>query len=103
MRFVPVCTFLALSAIQAFGAAADGKVVYDAKCKSCHAADGSGNPSISKMMKVTLRPLGSADVQAQSDADLSAIITDGKGKMPKQALTAAQAKDVVAYLRTMKK
>jgi len=103
MRFLPVCAFLALSAVQAFGAAADGKAVYDTKCKSCHAADGTGNPAIAKMMKVTMRPLGGADVQAQSDADLNAAITNGKGKMPKQTVTPAQATDLVAFIRTLKK
>jgi len=104
MRFLPVCAFLALSAVQAFGAAAaDGKAVFDMKCKSCHAADGSGNPAIAKMMKVTMRPLGSADVQAQSDAALTAIIDNGKGKMPKQTVTPAQAKDLIAFIRTLKK
>jgi mono/diheme cytochrome c family protein len=104
MRLLPVCAvFLAWSAGQAFGAAADGKAVFDAKCKSCHGADGSGNPTIAKMMKVTLRPLGSAEVQAKSDADLKKDITQGNGKMKAQTVTAKQADDVVAYLRTLKK
>ena len=51
-----------------------------------------------------LRDLGSADVQSQSDADLTGIITNGKGKMPKYdgKLTADQIKDVVKYIRTLK-
>jgi mono/diheme cytochrome c family protein len=55
-----------------------------------------------KTMK--LRDLGSADVQGQSDADLTGIITNGKGKMPKYdgKLTADQIKDVVKYIRTLK-
>ncbi len=104
MRFLPVCAvFLTLGAVQAFGAAAEGKAVFDAKCKSCHGADGSGNPAIAKMMKVTMRPLGSADVQSKSDAELKKIITEGTGKMKAQTLTAKQADDVVAYIRTLKK
>ena len=55
-----------------------------------------------KAMK--LRDLGSADVQGQSDADLTTIITNGKGKMPKYdgKLTADQISDVVKYIRTLK-
>jgi mono/diheme cytochrome c family protein len=105
MRFLPVCAaFLALGAVQAFGAVADGKAVFDSKCKTCHGADGSGNPAIAKMMKVTLRPLGSAEVQAKSDAELKKDITEGNGKMkPITGLAAKSLDDVVAYLRTLKK
>jgi cytochrome c6 len=105
MRLLPVCAvFLALAAAPVFGAsAAEGKTVYTTKCKMCHGADGSGNPNIAKMMKVTLQPLGSAEVQSKSDAELKKIITGGTGKMRPQSLTATQADDVVAYLRTLKK
>ncbi len=104
MRFLPVCAvLLVLGAGHAFGAAADGKVVYDSKCKSCHGADGSGNPTIAKMMKVTMRPLGSPEVQEKSDAELKKEIIQGTGKMKAQAVTPKQADDVVAYLRTLKK
>jgi len=72
--------------------------VYKAKCAACHGADGS---------KATMgsKPLGGADVQGMSDADLSAAITNGKGKMPayKGKLTDAQISDLVAYIRTLKK
>jgi mono/diheme cytochrome c family protein len=98
MRFLPVCAvFLALGAAQAFGAAADGKAVYDAKCKMCHKPDGSGMPAMK------MRALGSAEVQAKSDADLKKDITAGTGKMKAQAVTDAQAADLVAYIRTLKK
>jgi mono/diheme cytochrome c family protein len=97
MRFLPVCAvLLASAAVQAFGAAADGKAVYDAKCKACHKPDGSG------MAAMKMRPLGSAEVQAKSDADLKKDITAGNGKMKAQAVTDAQAADLVAYIRTLK-
>lgn len=98
MRFLPVCAaFLALGAVQVFGAAADGKATYDAKCKGCHKADGSGMPAMK------MRALGSAEVQAKSDADLKKDITAGTGKMKPQTVTDPQAADLVAYIRTLKK
>jgi len=98
MRFLPVCAvFLALGAVQAFGGATEGKAVYDAKCKMCHKADGSG------MAAMKMQPLGSPEVQAKSDAELKKDIATGVGKMRPVTLTGAQAADVVAYIRTLKK
>ena len=98
MRLLSACAvFLAVGAVQAFGAAAEGKAVYDVKCKACHKADGSG------MAAMKMRPLGSADVQAKSDAELKKDITAGNGKMKPVAVTDAQAADLVAYIRTLKK
>ena len=76
--------------------------IYKVKCAMCHGADGKGDTSTGKMMKI--RDLGSADVQSQSDADLAKIITNGKGKMPKYEgkLTADQINDLVKYIRTFK-
>jgi mono/diheme cytochrome c family protein len=84
--------------------AKDGEPVYAAKCKNCHGADGAGNPAIAKMMNVTMKPLGSAEVQAKSDADLKGVITAGIGKMkPVAGVSATDADNVVAYIRTLKK
>jgi len=84
--------------------AKEGEMVYNGKCKNCHGADGSGNPAIAKMMNVSLKPLGSAEVQRQSDADLKAVITNGTGKMkPVSGISAADADNLVSYLRTLKK
>jgi len=88
----------------AAASAKDGEAIYAAKCKNCHAADGSGNPAIAKMMNVTMKPLGSAEVQAKSDADLKAVVTMGMGKMkPVSGVLAGDADNVVAYIRTLKK
>jgi len=87
--------------------AADAKAGQDAfakSCKSCHGTDGTPNPAIAKMMKVDMKNLGSAEVQALSDADLAKIITDGKGKMkPVKTVSGPAVDNVVAYIRTLKK
>jgi len=95
-----------LLAVPAFaqGDAAAGKEIFSKKCASCHGAAGEGKESVAKMMKVELRPLGSKEVQARSDADLKKDILQGKGKMkPVAGVDAKAADDVVAYMRTLKK
>jgi len=79
-----------------------GGDTFKAKCAMCHGADGKGETAMGKTLKI--RDLGSADVQAQSDADLTNIVTNGKGKMPKYdgKLTKDQISDVVKYIRTLK-
>jgi mono/diheme cytochrome c family protein len=98
-----VLTVLAFTLVFSTWSLADsGADTFKAKCAMCHGADGKGDTSMGKTMK--LRDLGSADVQGQSDADLIGIITNGKGKMPKYdgKLTADQIKDLVKYIRTLK-
>ena len=99
--------FLLLGTTAAGVIAADakaGQAAYDKSCKNCHGTDGSGNAAVAKMMKVDLRALGSKEVQAESDADLTKVITAGKGKMkPVAAVSAADADNVVAYVRTFRK
>ena len=81
----------------------DGAAVFKAKCASCHGPDGSGLTGMGKAMK--LRDLGSADVQKQSDGELTTITTDGKGKMPayKGKISDDEIKQVIAFMRTLKK
>ena len=82
----------------AAGDATAGKAVYDKACKSCHGADGTPNAGIAKSLKVEMKHLGSADVQASSDDALKKAITDGQGKMkPVKSVSGKAADDVVAY------
>lgn len=83
------------------GDALKGKTVYSSKCSLCHGDSGEGKPAIAKMFKVTMCTLGSKEVQARNDADLEKIILKGNGKMKPVALKAAEAADVIAYLRTL--
>jgi len=86
-------------ALPPMAAAQSGADTYKAKCAMCHGADGSGKAAMGT------KDLGSAEIQKMSDADLTGVVTNGKGKMPayKGKLTDAQIKDVVAYIRTLKK
>lgn len=80
-----------------------GAALYKTKCAACHGADGKGDTAVGKADKI--RDLSSADVQQQSDADLTAVITAGKGKMPAygKSLKPDQVKDLVAYIRSLGK
>jgi cytochrome c6 len=80
-----------------------GAATYKTKCAACHGADGKGETSIGKTNKI--RDLSSADVQQQSDADLTGIITTGKGKMPAygKSLKPDQVKELVTYIRSLAK
>ena len=80
-----------------------GAVLYKTKCATCHGADGKGGTAVGKANKI--RDLSSADVQQQSDADLTTVITAGKGKMPAygKSLKPDQVKDLVAYIRSLAK
>jgi len=84
-------------------AADDAASLYKAKCAGCHAPDGSGNSPVGKAMKAP--DLRSDDVQKKSDAELIALTTDGKGKMPayKGKLTDDQIKGLVGYVRELGK
>jgi cytochrome c6 len=99
---VIVLTAAMLLIVPAAFAAADGAALYKAKCASCHGADGSGQTAMGKAMK--LRDLRSAEVQKLSDAELTKVTADGKGKMPayKGKLTDDEIKALVAHMRTLK-
>jgi mono/diheme cytochrome c family protein len=84
-------------------AASEGEATYNSKCAGCHGPDGSGQTSMGKMMK--LGDLRSAEVQKKTDAELVAIITNGKSPMPAygKQLDKEKIQQVVAYLRELAK
>ena len=96
-----VGTLLAGTCLLSAPARADtaaGEAMFKAKCAACHGADGKGKEA----MKTT--DMAAANVQKMSDADLAGIITSGKGKMPAfKTLTPEQVKDLVGYIRSLKK
>jgi cytochrome c6 len=99
-----LCLACALIFIVGASARADDSAsLFKTKCAACHGADGSANTSMGKSLKI--RDLGSAEVQKQTDAQLTEIISDGKSPMPayKGKLTEEQIKGLVAYIRSLKK
>jgi cytochrome c6 len=100
----PILVAAALFCFAALPAhAQDGASLFKAKCAACHGADGKGEGSMGKALKV--RDLTSDDVQNQTDAELTDITMNGKGKMPayKGKLTDDQIKQVIAFVRSLKK
>jgi cytochrome c6 len=81
----------------------EAAALFKSKCAGCHSPDGSGSGPAGKAMH--LRNLGSAEVQKQSDAELTAITANGKGSMPayKGKLTDEQIKQVVSFIRSLAK
>ena len=59
---------------------------------------------MAKAMKVEMKDLKSAEVQAIGEADFQKVITMGKGKMHAiPAVTGAGVDDVIAYVHSLKK
>ena len=83
-------------------AAADGAAVFKAKCAMCHGADGSASTGVGKSMG--LKPLRTPEVQKISNADLTALVSTGKGKMPayQGKLSNDEISAVVKYVKTLK-
>ena len=79
--------------------AAAGAAIYSSKCRTCHGADGTGNPGMAKAMKVEFKPLASA-----ADADLKKAVTAGTGKMkPVAGIASADLDNLVAAIHALKK
>lgn len=78
-----------------------GENVYKAKCAMCHGPDGTGNTPAGKTTKA--RDLCSDDVKKETDEEWTAIITNGKNKMPAydKKISADEMKAVIAYMRSL--
>lgn len=100
MKRALICIVLLTLALSPV-AFADGAAIFKTKCQVCHGPDGSGQTPIGKNLK--LADLHSPEVQKMSDAELTKLLTDGKGKMPASKLSPDDIKAVIAFLRTLKK
>lgn len=80
-----------------------GETLYKTKCAMCHGPDGKGEVPMGK--KLNARNLGSTEVQSQSDAQLTDVVTKGKNKMPayEGKLSKDQITQLVAYIRELGK
>ena len=90
---------LILFSMNAKADAQAGAATFKTKCVSCHGVDGKGKAALKT------QDMNSAAVQQMSDAELTAITTDGKGKMPAygKSLKPDQIKDLVDYIRSLAK
>ena len=83
-----------------------GADLFKAKgCPFCHGASGTGDTAMGK--KNNIRDFHSDAVQSQTDEQLVMTIRDGKGPVSasahkSKALSAEQARSVVAWIRTLK-
>jgi mono/diheme cytochrome c family protein len=108
-KSVILATALGLFAIpsafpQGKGNASEGKDAFLKHCAACHGADGNGKEAVAKLLKVTIPPLGSKDVQSLSDDGIRKVITEGKGKMkPVRDLSKADLANLTAFIRTLQK
>ncbi len=104
MRITVILLVVALTCTAAF--AGGPPASYTKNCQSCHGADGTPSPMGAKMGAPVL---GSADVQKLTDDQLSkAILTsEGHVKFPHnystKGLSADDAKQIVAFIRSLKK
>ncbi|MBI4873950.1 MAG: cytochrome c [Acidobacteria bacterium] len=95
----PIVSVLAILLISLPAAAASVADNYKAKCVMCHGPDGSASTPMGK--KLAVRDLRSAEIQSQTDAQLSAMIENGKGKMPGQKgrLSKDELRQLVTHIR----
>jgi mono/diheme cytochrome c family protein len=100
-RFLPL--LLALLFVPVARAQGTAEATYKAKCAGCHGPDGAGSTPAGKAMKV--RDFHAPEVQKETDAELTDIITNGKNKMPKYGdkLKDPEIKDLVSYVRMLGK
>jgi mono/diheme cytochrome c family protein len=81
----------------------DPAALFKSKCVMCHGEDGSGNTPSGKALKA--KDLRSDEVQKNSDAELTEVVTKGRNKMPAfgQKLKSDQIQQLVAYIRHLGK
>ena len=91
-----------MAAGSASAVAQDAAATYKTKCAMCHGADGKGSPT---GLKMGAHDFTSADVQKETDVELTDVITKGKSKMPPYGskLKDTEIKDLVAYIRGLAK
>jgi cytochrome c6 len=79
----------------------DAAKAYKANCELCHGADGSGDTAPGKSMHA--KDLRSDEVQKETDAALTEVITKGRGKMPAfgTKIKPDGVQQLVSYIRSL--
>jgi len=100
-RLIPFGILCSLALPSAAQTQSDPAKIYKANCVLCHSADGSGDNPTGKAMHA--KDLRSDEVQKQSDEELAAAITKGKGKMPAfgAKIRPDDVTNLVTYIRGM--
>src|SRR6202795_3627811 len=96
-----VGTLCCLGVPSAMQAQSNADKIYKTNCSLCHSADGSGDSPTGKAMHA--KDLRSNEIQKESDAALSEVITKGRGKMPAfgAKIKPDDVTKLVAYIRTL--
>src|SRR5579859_49886 len=79
-------------------AQSDAAALFKSKCVMCHGEDASGNTPSGKALKA--KDLRADETQKKSDAEIAAVVTNGRGKMPAfgQKLKPEQIQQLVGYI-----
>ena len=103
MKSIMKVVFLAILAASTTAAVAQSAADnYKSKCAMCHGPDGAAATPAGKAMQTP--PVTSPAFAKASDAELLAILKNGKAKMPSYTgkLTDEQMKALVTYMRSLK-
>jgi mono/diheme cytochrome c family protein len=102
-RLIQIVILLSLVVPVLMQAESDPAKIYKTNCVLCHSADGSGDSASGKALHA--KDLRSDEVQKQSDAELTDVITKGKGKMPAfgAKIPPDDVTKLVAYIRQLPK
>jgi len=85
------------------GNATQGKATFEGRCSACHGSDASGDTPIAKAIG-PIPNYRSKTVQSLTDAQIRAVITDGKRKMPPvRGVSEAEITNLIAFIRSLAK
>ena len=89
------------------GDATKGKATFQAKCVTCHGAEGKGDGPVGKALKPPAGNFTSAESKKKSEDELRNIIENGVPKTSmvawKKQLNETEIQDVLAYVLTLRK
>lgn len=106
--FLSVLSWFALGlafAAQPVGIPEQGRPIFESRCASCHGPQGRGDGPQAPFLSPRPASLISAGTSVKTDAELLAVITNGKPRTSMPAwngvLSEQERRDVLAYIRTL--